>query len=73
MHGTGQRRYRVPQMDLQTLLINVVTMIGVISGVLLGWALGKSRDAKEESELERLRRAYQEISTLSSLPMRFSP
>ena len=49
-------------MDLQTLLINVVTMIGVISGVLLGWALGKSRDAKEESELERLRRAYQEIS-----------
>jgi diguanylate cyclase (GGDEF)-like protein len=49
-------------MDFQSLLVNVVTMIGVISGVLLGWGLRRSRDAKDESELERLRRAYQEIS-----------
>ncbi len=49
-------------MDLQSLFLNVVVVIGVISGVLLGWALGKSRDAKDESEMERLRLGYQEIS-----------
>lgn len=48
-------------MDFQSLLINVVTVIGVISGVLLGWSLRKSRDAKDKTELERMQRGYQEI------------
>ena len=50
------------QLDVQSLFLNVVIVIGVISGVLLGWSLRKSRDAKEEAESERLRNRYQELS-----------
>ena len=50
------------QLDIQSLFLNLVIVIGVISGVLLGWALRKSRDAKVEAESERLRLRYQEVS-----------
>ncbi|UCD47943.1 MAG: hypothetical protein JSV28_03850, partial [Deltaproteobacteria bacterium] len=49
-------------MDVQSLFLNLVIVIGVISGVLLGWSLRKSRDVKEEAETERLRTRYQEVS-----------
>ena len=50
------------QFNVQFLFLNVVIVIGVISGVLLGWSLRKTRDAKQEEETERLRDSYQELA-----------
>ncbi len=50
------------QFNVQFLFLNVVIVIGVISGVLLGWSLRKTKDAKQEEETERLRGSYQELA-----------
>jgi len=53
--------------EFHPFLLILAPIIGVVSGVLLGWALRKSRDASEEADTERLRLRYQEVSQDLSL------